>query len=1006
MSLLSTAVSGLSVAQTALNTTGNNISNANTDGYSRQEVSMETSSSTYYSFGYVGTGVDVSSISRITDEYLTLQLQSDTSDYYGLETYADLLAQVDTLLSNDSTGLQSAMDEYFAALQTAADDPSYVPSRDVVLAEAESLASQFNSIADYLSDIEDTLNSQIEVAIDQVNSLASTIATLNADIVAAEGSFDSVEPNELLDARDQAILELSAYVDCEVVEVDGAYDIYIGSGQAIVLGNTAYSLEATPSEEDPTQVGVTFVGSTTTVDITNEISSGAIAGMIDFREQALDVTMNNLGLLAITFVEETNATHSMGIDLNGDWGGDFFVDMNSEDLASNRVSAYGSNTSSNDNDFNVYIEDTSALTGSDYILSVPGPDSSRYEITNSDGEVVAEGSLQNSFPQEIEFDGLKLVIEAGTFAEGDAFTINPYATAAAAVEVEITEAEEIALAYPIRTDTSLSNNGTGEIDQGTMLSTDTDMFSVDGELSPPLIIVFTSETTYSVYDNSDPSNPVSLDPPMENLSYVPGATNTIFTDDPGETQVSSWRARLPTEASEGAQGSFDDLDNGINPERFEFYYTDPETGETSLLDEVSTEAGSSAAEIATALNLVDGIEARAYTEVQLTNFTNNGTTYDPSNDFDVWINGVNITDVVESSNQTTYMDGYPEEVPDAMTPDFLADRINSNYELSYMGITASSDGTTLTIMSADGDDILIEMTGDEPQEVEVDGVIDYIDPGDSFQLSNGQSYSIDPVSGNTNGEINSLTGYDFTEDGPYEYEIYLPDGRTGYITMDEYYADSESLIAAFEEQITDQLDDSSSASVSVDANGNLTYQVYMTVTGTGDPDEVSAVNMGGEVDIVMSDGISLETDPEVGGIFNGVPDAGSTYLGFTFEISGTPVAGDEFAIEWNEGGTSDNRNALDLVSLETEDLVGGQITFTESYAQSVEQVGTMTSTAEVQAAAAETILSTTAAEVDSISGVNLDEEAAYLIEFQALYSANAKVITIAEELFDTLLASF
>ncbi|TCS39912.1 flagellar hook-associated protein FlgK [Reinekea marinisedimentorum] len=1006
MSLLSTAVSGLSVAQTALDTTGNNISNANTEGYSRQQVSMETANSTYYGFGYVGNGVSVSEVSRITDEYLTLQLQSDTSDYYDLETYADLLAQVDTLLSNDSTGLQSAMDDYFAALQTAADDPSYVPSRDVVLAEAESLASQFNSIADYLGDIEDTLNSQLEASIAQVNSLATTIATLNAEIIAAEGSSETAAPNDLLDARDQAILELSAYVDTDVVEVDGAYDIYIGSGQALVLGNSAYSLEATPSEEDPTQTGITFVGSTTSIDITNEITSGAIAGMINFRENALDETINNLGLLAITFVEETNATHSVGIDLNGDWGGNFFADMNSEDLVSNRVSAYGSNTSSNDNYFSVYIDDTSALTGSEYTLSVPGPDSSRFEITNSDGDVVAEGSLENTFPQEIEFDGLKLVIESGTFKEGDSFTVNPYANAAAAVDVAITEAEEIALAYPIRADTSLSNNGTGVIDQGTMLSTDTSMFSVDGELSPPLIIVFTSETTYSVYDNTDPSNPTALDPPMENLSYVPGATNTIFTDDPGETQVSSWRARLPAAAETGTQGSFDSLENGINAERFEFYYTDPETGETSLLDEVSTETGTSAADIANALNLVDGIEARAYTEVQLTNFTNNGTTYNPSNDFEVWINGVNITDVVESSNQSTYMDGYPEEVPDEMTPDFLADRINSNYELSYMGITAKSDGTTLTITSANGDDILIEMTGDEPQEVLVDGLTDYIDPGDSFQLSNGQSYTIDPISGNTNGEINSLTGYDFTEGGPYEYEIYLPDGRTGYITMDQYYADSDSLLAAFEEQITDQLDDSSSASVSVDANGNLSYQVYMTVTGTGDPDEVSAVNMGGEVDIVMSDGISLETDPEIGGIFNGIPDAESTYLGFTFEISGTPVDGDEFVIEWNEGGTSDNRNALDLVALETSDLVGGEITFTESYAQSVEQVGTMTSTAEVQAAAAETILETTAAEVDSISGVNLDEEAAYLIEYQALYSANAKVITIAQELFDTLLASF
>ncbi|TXR53242.1 flagellar hook-associated protein FlgK [Reinekea thalattae] len=1006
MSLINTAISGLNVAQTALEVTGNNISNAETEGYSRQVVEVSSSISLYTGSGYIGTGADVVDITRITDEFLTVQLRSDTSDFFDLETYRELIEQVDTLISTDSTGLQSSMDQFFAALQTAAENPAYIPSREVLIGEAESLSAQFNMVADYLNDIETTLDSQIAASAKEVNSLAETIALLNQQIMSSAGSATGLDANDLLDARDQAVLELSSYIDVDVDEVDGGYNISIGSGQALVLGVTSYSIEATASESDPTQMGITYVGATSRVDITDDISGGSIAGMIDFREQSLDSTYNSIGQLALTISEAINSTHTYGLDLNGEWGGEFFSEINSDDLVSNRVTSFYTNTSANDNYFSVYIEDTSALTGSDYTLSVPGPGTTRYQITDGDGNVVLEGGLQNDFPQEIEFDGLRLVIEDGSFAEGDGFTINPYSGAAENMTTVISDPEAVALAYPIRAITNLSNNGSGEIDQGTMLSIDTETFSVDGELSPPLVIVFHDEYTYSVYDNTDEGNPVSLEPPLEYLSYVPGTTNTIFTDDPGETQVSSWRARLPFDATTVDQGDTEDLYNGINPERFEFYYTDSETGEVTLMDDLSTESGASAAEIANELSFIDGVEARAYTEVQMTNFTNNGTTYVPDNEFEVWINGFNITSEVTASSQTTYMDGYPEEVPDEMTPDFLADRINSHYELVDSGIVAYSDGTTLTIVDSSGEDIVIEMTGDKPDEVLVDGVPDVIDPGDSFQLSTGQTWSIDPIVGNTDGSLNNNTGYDFTEEGPYEYELYLPDGRTGYITLDQNYSDAETMIADIEDKITDLLDDTSVAEVSIDASGNLSYKTLMTISGTGDPTQVEAVSIGGQVDITMADGISLETDPDIGGIFNGIPDAQSTYFGFQFEISGNPEAGDEFSIEWNEDGVSDNRNALDLVNLETAEIVYGTTTMGELYSLTVERVGAQTSSVQVLASASEVILETTAAEVQSIQGVNLDEEAALLIEYQALYSANAKVISVAQELFDTLLATF
>jgi len=139
-----------------------------------------------------------------------------------------------------------------------------------------------------------------------------------------------------------------------------------------------------------------------------------------------------------------------------------------------------------------------------------------------------------------------------------------------------------------------------------------------------------------------------------------------------------------------------------------------------------------------------------------------------------------------------------------------------------------------------------------------------------------------------------------------------------------------------------------------------------------------------------------------------VPEAQSSFYGFQFEISGRPDGGDEFSIGWNTNGVSDNRNALDLVALQVSDTIrsnDGSRTFNESYSRTVSQIGTLTSQVQIQSDAARAVLEGSQAEIASVQGVNLDEEAARLIEFQAAYNANAKVISIAQDLFNSLLAS-
>jgi flagellar hook-associated protein 1 FlgK len=201
--------------------------------------------------------------------------------------------------------------------------------------------------------------------------------------------------------------------------------------------------------------------------------------------------------------------------------------------------------------------------------------------------------------------------------------------------------------------------------------------------------------------------------------------------------------------------------------------------------------------------------------------------------------------------------------------------------------------------------------------------------------------------------------------------------------------------------------------------------IVVEVTGTGDSVDVSRVDpysagapvvatqtvnsgqgvaVGGAIDVRMAEGISFTSN--VSTIFDLAPAAQSAYRGFTFDIQGEARKGDEFNIVYNTDGVSDNRNALAMSGLEFEKLVEGSVAYGESYAQIVEKIGTVTNKARLESESAQALLIQTTNLRDSISAVNLDEEAGKLVQFQAAYNASAQVVSVARDLFDTLLGAF
>lgn len=463
--ILGTGLTALLTAQRSLAVASNNIANVNTEGYSRQRVDLTTQMPDKLGNFFIGTGVTISNIERVYDEFNTLQIRTATAGSSQADKYYALASQIDTMLSDSDAGVMSALQGFFDAIQTVANDPSSLESRQVMLSEAENLASRFQSHYLQISSLDDNVNEALSASVNEINSLATSIANINQQIVNL-GVSGSGGANDLLDRRDEMIRQLSEQVSVTTVaQNDGTVNVFIGSGQALVAGAQASQLAVALNVYDPERKEVAFVTTSGPVVISSQLSGGEIGGILQFRSQVLDPTLNGLGQLAISVAATFNAQHAMGIDLNGDAGGDFFapIDTNTT-IATVRVLPNANNAGLPEADVGVIISDVSELTTSDYRLERSG---SAYSLIRlSDSHVTA----LSGFPASaVTVDGLTLTLDAGTIASGDSFLIRPTVNGASYFDIAISNPNEIAAASPIRTAASLANTGDGSIDAGAMV---------------------------------------------------------------------------------------------------------------------------------------------------------------------------------------------------------------------------------------------------------------------------------------------------------------------------------------------------------------------------------------------------------------------------------------------------------------------------------------------------------------------------------------------------------
>lgn len=538
--LLGISISGLRYSQTALSTTGHNIANAGTEGYSRQRATAVTNPAHFQGNGYVGNGVSADAITRVVNDFVTQQLQTDSGLFAGLDTYNGQVGQLNNLLSDTSTGLTGALQSFFASVQNGANDPTSIPARELILSEAEGLADRFNSIHGRFQSMHNSVQGAMEVAVNQVNALTDTIAGLNQKIANANGSGAS--PNDLLDQRDEALRKLSEFVSIRTLAQDnGQINVSVGKGQSLVIGGQARTVGLDENPSDPTKLDIGIEGPPFQT-FTDNIDGGQLHGLIKFRDGALNSAFNELGRIAVVLADEFNRVHQDGISLDNEFGGLFFGDINVAPATTNRSVSNRSGL-----EVAVTIENTARLEAAEYEAVFDSP--TTYRLYRVPGGEEVTGSA--SEPDPLASVGLSLTPNV-PFEAGDRLRLQPVQFGGQEISRALQRPEDIAMASPLTTVHASSNMGSGKVGETTLLNPAID----DADM--PVVIEFTSDTTYQIYGASDPYTPVAA-----GLTFTAGSP--LFSSTVGDSDYAGIQASITGNPAAGDRFTFDfNSDGGLD----------------------------------------------------------------------------------------------------------------------------------------------------------------------------------------------------------------------------------------------------------------------------------------------------------------------------------------------------------------------------------------------------------------------------------------------------------
>ena len=479
----------------ALQTVGNNIANANTQGYSRQEVQLETAKGQYTGAGFFGQGVNVATVSRSYDRFLTTQAATTNSIAEADAARLDQLTQLENVMPLGEAGLGHAARQMLDAFVDVANNPQDASARQVVVTRARELAARFQSAGDQLNTLQTGVSQDLRSNIDSVNSLAKRVADLNRQISALNGAGHS--PNDLLDQRDQLVSEISGYINVTTIEAnDGSMGLFIGGGQSLVLGSNTNTLIAAPDQFDPAKTQLALQeGGVSRLVPNNAIAGGRIAGLVRFQNEDLTAARNLLGQMAVAISGAVNQQQSLGLDGGqpARAGDPLFSVGAPRTLASTE--------NLGDATFSLAVSDFTHVQASDYELRFDG---TNYSLTRlSDGSAVQGSPFDAAtLAAGVQVEGMTLQMTAGTASAGDRFLLQAVGTAAPNMRSVMTDPRGIAAASAVTSSFSVNNTGTARMASLGVV----DAAAYDATQS--VRITFNNDTGDYNYDMLDASNAV------------------------------------------------------------------------------------------------------------------------------------------------------------------------------------------------------------------------------------------------------------------------------------------------------------------------------------------------------------------------------------------------------------------------------------------------------------------------------------------------------------------
>lgn len=994
--LISVGGAAIRNSQLALSVVSNNIANANTEGYVRQDLNVAENTPTKNGLFYLGSGALAEGVRRSYDGQVEASLRASSSDLSAQSPLIDHTERMINVLGNESASLTPALGSFFDSLKTLSVDASSEQLRTQVLTESEILASRFNSLSLQLESLDSETQSLAKSVSDKFNALSDQLAQVNAGLQKTN-DIDK-QPAALLDSRDKLLREMSALAKVSVREsANGTIAVTIGDGSSktsVVNGAKVTPIAVRFLSTDNGRAEVVLDPYGEPVNLSG-LLGGELGGIINFRDQMLAPAIANLDNIAKVFIQEVNATHARGMDLNGKPGKAMFVSPPDFTLDYSNAKGGASPT------ITVVTESSANLRPMELLYDKAGKRWIATDIT-SGTKYASAGN-----PPTLGINGLAITIN-GAAQDGDQIAFSGKQSWAKTISLAITNSRDLAAGDLFRVSKNISNLGDVEATIGIVAAAPN--VSTVPELSTILV------------NNNNASAGITVDASYSSAkSYLAAGTKDLAltlaktASSTAELQIFTRDGRhlFGSNLSDAQKAVMLNAQNGfVSDSTYSNTYLNGDTaymgeswsigatsqsvsgtlddGSTVILEEaairsesVSTYTNSTSSSVNVIANgalklggkalgpltiaagqslTATGVKTWLDAEIAANSLPVSVTIENiirvPANELSattglLTINGVAINGSTPFNNSAELVNAINAKT--AASSGTAATNVEASLDFDGTLILKHLNGGTISFGSSAG--VLTRLTGDVAAGFVIKANRSSSDTSAktvALTLSGtGSTTDLAKLGLNTTVNISAALKEDL---------IVFSTGTTG---------DTAKLTAGYTQQKVDPLQLRNST-LDIEFTTDNQYKITDSVTNT----------------------IVAERSYTAGQVIQ--------YQNLQVTFNGTPKSGDKFQIDDNQNGFGSNENIVRLSNLESAKLLGNDETFQESYLNLINLAGTTTRQATVTKEALQVVYNQAFEARDQVAGVNLDEEAANLIRFQQAYQASARLVQTANELFDTI----